>query len=285
VIGKDGTGGHLMGKQQIHSTEGRTFMKHGTLIALLTALCLLGGASLAGAQGLYWESTMSGSAGTSTDTSVSYYMPKMFKIVQGGGEKRIMLFRLDREVMYMINPEKKTYSEITFAEIEKQMTVMSKQLDEKMAEMKKQMESMPPEQRKMVEAQMGMFMKSDDPKMKPQVVNTGERSTISGFSATKYVARKGENVILTVWATKDVKGWAAMKNDFEQFSKRMSSLSQITDGISEAYRTIEGFPVRTEMGSVVNTVTKVERRSTPVSQFEVPAGYTRVEPSASGGSQ
>lgn len=260
-------------------------MKRSMTIVLLTALCMLAGASLAGAQGLYWESTMSGSSGSQSDTSLSYYMPKMFKIIQGGDQKRIMLFRLDREIMYMVNPEKKTYSEITFAEVEKQMTAMSKQLDEKMAEMKKQLESMPPEQRKMIESQMGMFMKSDDPKMKPQVVNTGERSTISGFSATKYVARRGENVVLTVWATKDVKGWTAMKNDFEQFSRRMSSLNQITDGISEAYRTIEGFPVRTEMGSVINTVTKVERRSTPASQFEVPAGYTKVDPSAPGNAE
>jgi hypothetical protein len=68
-----------------------------------------------------------------------------------------------------------------------------------------------------------------------------------------------------------------MKSDFERFSSSMGSLSQITAGISEAYQKIEGFPVQTEIGGMTNTVTKVERRSTPASQFDVPAGYTKVE--------
>jgi hypothetical protein len=252
---------------------------HGVM---LTVLLLFALSTIAGAQGLYWESTMTSSQSTTGDSSQTYYMPKMFKIVQVR-EQQVMLFRLDREMMYTINPQEKTYSEITFAEVERQMNAMSKQLDEKMADMKKKMENLPPEQRKQLESQMGLFMKSDDPKQKAEVVNTGEKRTISGYPATKYVAKKGEKIVMAVWVTKEIKGWGEMKSDFEQFSGRMTSLSRITDGISEAYRKVEGFPVQTEIGGMTNTVNKVERRSIPLSQFEIPAGYKKVDRNAGAG--
>jgi hypothetical protein len=233
--------------------------------------------AMAGAQGLYWESLMAGGSATGEGRSETYYMPGMFKIVEKGDQQRVMIFRLDRKMMYMVNPKEKTYSEITFAEIEKQMQAVSKKRDERMAEAKKQMEKLPPDQRKQLEEQMGRYMMFEDPHAKSELTGTGEKKTISGYSATKYVARKGGTEFMTIWVTRDVKDWAAMKGDFERFSSSMGSLSQITAGISEAYQKIEGFPIQTEIGGMTNTVTKVERRSTPASQFDVPAGYTKVE--------
>jgi len=40
---------------------------------------------------------------------------------------------------------------------------------------------------------------------------------------------------------------------------------------------IDGFPIQTDWGEMSTTVTKVEERSTPESEFAVPAGYTKEE--------
>jgi hypothetical protein len=146
-----------------------------------------------------------------------------------------------------------------------------------MAEVKKQLESLPADQRKAIEEQMGMFVPSEETGEPAEVVNTGERRVISGFSTTRYLVRKGGKEIMILWVTGDVKNWRGMRADFAQFSKRMTSLSRITGGISEAYQNIEGFPVQTEMGGMTNTVTKAEQRFIPASEFEVPAGYKKIE--------
>ena len=48
-------------------------------------------------------------------------------------------------------------------------------------------------------------------------------------------------------------------------------------GMAEAYKNSDGFPIQTEMGhGMMTTVTKIERRSAPASEFEIPSGYTKV---------
>jgi hypothetical protein len=50
-------------------------------------------------------------------------------------------------------------------------------------------------------------------------------------------------------------------------------------GLSDAFKKIDGFPVQTEvMAGIVSTVTKVEKKVAPASEFEVPAGYKKVAP-------
>ena len=50
---------------------------------------------------------------------------------------------------------------------------------------------------------------------------------------------------------------------------------------ADIYKKINGFPIQTTlsiMGQTINTtVTKVEKRSTPPGEFEIPAGYNKVK--------
>ncbi|HET6272967.1 MAG TPA: DUF4412 domain-containing protein, partial [Bacteroidota bacterium] len=49
-------------------------------------------------------------------------------------------------------------------------------------------------------------------------------------------------------------------------------------GLAEGMKKVDGFPIQTEMGQGITTlVTKVEKRSTPASEFTVPAGYKKVD--------
>jgi hypothetical protein len=70
--------------------------------------------------------------------------------------------------------------------------------------------------------------------------------------------------------------------DWKEFAKRMSAMSsRFAKGIADAYKTVDGFPIQTTMkvmnNEVVTTVTKIEQRSTPAGEFEIPTGYKKVK--------
>ena len=246
-------------------------MKGTAMRRAIGVLIVLAFAAGAYAQGLYWESKGSGAVGERS--SKHYYMPKMFKSVEDE-DGTVVIFRLDKEVLYTIHSKEKTYRRVTFAEMEAAMKKGSEKLDEKMAQLQKQMESMPPEQRKMMEDRMGAFMPDKGKDQKIEIIPTGDRATISGFPSVKYSIKRNGKEMLALWTTKDLKGYDAMRGDFDQFMKRSMNMSPIAKGMAEAFTKVEGFPVQTEIGEMKETVTKVERRSIPASEFDVPVGYT-----------
>ena len=230
------------------------------------------------AQGLYWESTMTGGP-VGERVEQMWAMPKMMKgVTKESGETFIV--RLDKELFITIDPKEKTYSEMTFAEMESMMKKASGKMDARMAEMKEKLANMPEEQRKMVEQMMASKMPGMAKDAKVEVEKTGDKETISGFACTKYVVNQDGKEAMTLWVTKDVKGFDSMRKDWEEFSKRMMAMNPMGGkGLGDAFKKIDGFPIRTEMaGAFTSTVTKVEEKSTPASAFEVPAGYKKVNP-------
>jgi hypothetical protein len=246
-------------------------MKGIALRRAIGVLVILAFAAGAYAQGLYWESKGSGAAGERS--SRHYYMPKMFKSMEDENGS-VIIFRLDKEILYKIHPKEKTYQQMTFAEMEAAMKKGGEKMDKKMAELQKQMESMPPERRKMMEDQMGAFMPGKEKDQKIEVIAMGDRATISGFPASKYIIKRNGKEMLALWTTKELKGYDAMRDDFDQFIKRSMRMSPIAKAMADAFTKVEGFPVQTEVGKMKETVTKIERRAIPASEFDVPAGYT-----------
>src|SRR5437867_9336574 len=106
-------------------------MKKNVVSQALVICLMLAGVAVANGQGLYVESKVTG--GQDGDEIITtYMMPKKMKAVSSGGED-IEVIRLDREVMYSINTKEKTYSEVTFAEMEKMMKEAGAEMNEKMA--------------------------------------------------------------------------------------------------------------------------------------------------------
>lgn len=244
------------------------------------------------AQGLYTQSRTEGGA-MGERTSEMFVMPKKFKTVEqrnsaaAGAATRqstIMIIRLDKEVIWQVNPEKRTYSEMTFAQIEAMMSKVGGKMDAAMAQRQELMRNMTEEQRRMMEQAMGSRMpgSSTQDSAPVQVSNTGERKTISGFACTKYTARQGENTFLTMWVSRDVRGFDEMREDWKAVSRRMAAMMpRFGKEMADAYKNIDGFPIQTVMtmmdNTVTTTVTRVERRSTPAGEFEIPSGYTKTK--------
>ncbi|MBI1807651.1 MAG: DUF4412 domain-containing protein [Ignavibacteria bacterium] len=230
-------------------------------------------------QGLYWESTMTGSMmGGKERTSKSFYMPKMFKEVREGSDGTTIV-RLDKQLMITVNNKDKTYSEMTFTELEATMKKAVGKMDEKMAEMEEKLKDMPEEQRKMVEQMMGNKMPGKGKDTKVEISATGEKKTISGYVCEEYLVKQDGKELMTLWTSKDVKAFDDMRKDLEEFKSRMAALNPMGGkGLAEGMKDLQGFPIQTQFGQgLTSTVTKIEKRSTPASEFEVPAGYKKVK--------
>jgi hypothetical protein len=241
----------------------------------LVLLTMIGTALLA--QGLYYESaTKGGMLGDKEMLSSTYLMPKMFKHVSQPGGSAVIL-RMDQQKMYTVDPKEKTYSEMTFEEMEQQMKKMSAKMDSQMAQLEESMKNMPPEQRKMMEGMMGSKM--GKPAAEVQLVRTGETKKVSGLSCTKFVAKEGEKDLMTLWVTKEVRGFESLRKDYEALTKRMMSMNPgFMKGLVDAMLKVDGFPMETEWGGMTVLVTKVEPRAAAAAEFAVPAGYTKVKP-------
>jgi GLPGLI family protein len=238
---------------------------------LLVSMFLATGVS---AQGMYYESVLKGGPfGDKGVLASTYMMPKLFKHVNGE-DKDFMVVFAEQQKMVAVNVKAKTYWEMTFAEMEKAMKGMSSKMDAKMAEMETKMKDMPAEQRKMMEQMMGSKMGKQA--VPVELVKTGEKKSISGYSCTKCIAKEGEKELMTFWVTKDIKGFESLKKDYDALSNRMNAMNpQFAKGLIEAMKKIDGFPMQTEWGGFTNLVTKVEARQIPASEFSIPAGYKK----------
>lgn len=239
------------------------------------------------AQGLYWESTRTGSLMGDTSEIVKYsYAAKKFKVVNGENGNATIL-RLDKEVMIMLNPREKTYWEMTFADMEKTAKKADAQMDQKMAELQEKLKNMPEEQRKMVEQMMGNKMPGSKKEPKLEVVKSGDTRKISGYTCTKYMVNQDGKEFLRVWVTKDVKGFETIRKDMDEFRERMTAMNpMMRKGLTEGLKNIDGFPIETDMGDTMKeVVTKVEKKSIAASEFEIPEGYKKVKWPMMGGKE
>ncbi len=87
-------------------------MKKTGFAAITALLALVMGSGILHAQGLNVETTRSGQGMPSPKVS---YMPGMAKVVTRSGH--LIVIRLDKQLVDILNPGRKMYSEITFKEL------------------------------------------------------------------------------------------------------------------------------------------------------------------------
>jgi hypothetical protein len=236
-------------------------------------MLLLCSFSLAWAQGMYWKSTSEGPTGKHTEEN--FAAPKMFKMSQTGSENgaMIMIARLDKQLIWIVEPDKKTYSEMTFADMKK----FSEKMVKKMAPLKEQLKSMPEEQRNAMKKMMGAG--SDEP---ISVKKTSETKSILGHKCSKMTVFRGKEEFMTMWLAKDISGFAPLMADWKEFSRQMEAMaSQFNESETDMFKEIDGFPMETSTTvadhKMTSTVVKVEMRAISASEFEVPSGYTKTK--------
>jgi GLPGLI family protein len=265
-------------------SKGNLMTIHARRLFLVPVL-LIACAAAAFAQGVAWQMTTTRAGEEGGKQTRFLYMPKKYKIIPE--DEMTSILRLDQEKVMLVDMKRKRYHEMTFAEMES----MLKTVDRQMEAARKQLDQLPPEQRKMAEEMMGkMHAKKGADKV--DVQKTGETKTISGYTCTKYILKRDGVEVTTIWATPEVgipqATWKQMWKEMAEFGKRLASLMPESDeSFMEKSRTmIDGFPIQTVMkDKTVMTVSKIESRSVPADEFDVPAGFTKENNPPMGGEQ
>lgn len=225
--------------------------------------------------------------GTTTRTSqVQLERDRMrAEMTSPSGETMIVVFEGPQQVLRVITPGRKMYTEMTKADIDR----MGEQLSTAMAGMKEKMAQMPPEQRAKMEAAMarlGGMGPGAAPPAKPDFRRVGT-DTVGKWTCDKYEGfRNGEKIFEV--CTVEPKALGLTPADFE-IGKQVSAFFQkmLPQAVDQfvGVGTIEtqgfsGIPVRRlryNKGQVLSTseVTDVTRQTFAASTYEVPEGFKK----------
>lgn len=203
-----------------------------------------------------------------------------------GGEGTHVIYRGDKQVIWVLTDKDKKYTEISKADVDQ----MGAQIDDSMAKMKKEMEGMPADQRAMMEKMMAKM--GGGGKAPVRVVKkTDDSKTINGFPCTRYLVSLDGKASSEIWATPyekfnvkaaDMKVLEDMMKMFESLTSRFQGMGSRSKGMVNGDG-VDGVPIQTTMfdrsGKPVDvtTVESVTRDAVPAADFELPAGCKKQE--------
>lgn len=200
------------------------------------------------------------------------------------GEKTVVIFDGTRQVLTMIDHEKKTYTEMTQEDADK----LGAQLSGVMAQLEKQMAGMTPEQRAMMESAMKGRMGGAGIGAAPKIQyrKTGT-DTVGKWTCDKYEGFEGEKKTSEV-CTVDPKVLGYNEADFAVSKQMLAFFKKLAPqqaaqmfGIGNlAEQGFAGIPVRrtfTVFGrQITSEISEVSRQTFPDSAYAPPAGYQKV---------
>ena len=200
------------------------------------------------------------------------------------GVLNVTIFDGGKQVLYIVDPARKTYMEITKADLER----LAAQMQGVMAQMQTQLEKLPPAQR----AQMERMMKGGEAAAL-QYTPTGS-DTVGRWTCDKYdLAQNGQKIGEVCSVTPAALGFGATDFDVMRqmgafYSSMAPQMANQLPGVSAIdQRGSPGFPVKTVMmfqGQTTTTeVIEAGRQTFPDSLFVVPAGFTKQDGPGLGG--
>ncbi|MFH1862770.1 MAG: DUF4412 domain-containing protein, partial [bacterium] len=193
----------------------------------------------------------------------------------------IAIFRQDKKVFWMLDDQKKTYTEMT----ERDLQEMKRTLDEASRQMAEQMKDLPPEQRQMMEAMMAGKMTQKAPEIVYQKVASGER--IGSWVCDKYEGssegKKKSEVWTTDWQQLDLKSsdFQVLKEMGEFFARLAPEATSFYPMEESSEKSVySGVPVKTisysdDMASRTSELKELRTEEFNAALFELPAEYKK----------
>lgn len=222
-------------------------------------------------QTMITKSTIPRQPSQKTEQHKAFYKSGKFKSADlTNGED--MILRLDKELMWTVNHKEKSYTEMTFADMQEGATNMQSAMQE---EMKK----MSPEERKAMEQMLGKDlgkMFSDQSLFEISFKRTGKTKTILGYDCEQVFFNLDDEPIMEMWVTTKLN----MGNEWVDIYEKMGMMKV---KLSPEARKLRGLPLVTKMSSetgmgkieTITETTRVVKTSLSDSEFEVPKGYTK----------
>lgn len=198
-------------------------------------------------------------------TSTVYFSGTMVR--QNGSDGSDFLLYFDERKFVTIDHSKKTYSELTFDELEQKLNELSakaENLDN-------------PQARAMLEKMLGGAKLGE-----VSVTKKGPGGEVAGFDTEKYTIIVAP-LNIEVWAAPELEvpevyydslKLRAPPNPMFDMGKMFDAMKQI-DGMS--LKTQTSFSMMGQSSTSVSEVTKVEEGAIPASTFEIPADYRKTD--------
>ena len=234
------------------------------------------------------------SDGKKSSTSTIYMEGDRLRVdFNDGKQDMTVIFRDDKQLFWVINKNKGTYTEMTREQMEAMaeqvgdaMNQVNAQMAEAMKKMEKEMEGMNEKQKEMMRKMMPNLKNmggQQGAEMLPKTTYSAQGSaTVNAWNTTHYVGTEDGEKVEEVWAAEPSE-MGLSKNDFSAFVKMGEFFKSFTDkmGVRNSIpiygsedQGYEGLPVKSvrfENGKVTHTteVTSVNKESISAGQFEL----------------
>lgn len=225
----------------------------------------------------YWEqqttrvSTMPMQPPKVTESEKTFYKPRKFKIMNLTTGKTTII-RMDKELMWTVDNNNKTYTEVTFAQMQDAMQSTRSAL-------KEEMKDMSPEEQKAMEQLMGKKlgpMFGEEATLDLSIERTGKQKTIMDYDCEQVILKLNTKPVMEMWLTDKY----TMGTDFFELYQRMGL---IKGKFNEEAKKVQGLPLASKvkidigMGKIESEslVTKLVATAVSNSEFEVLKDYTK----------
>lgn len=241
-----------------------------TIAAFLVSVCLgltLSAAPqfLAGDLTLHATETSSGGRGGDRTVTVTTYMARG-AVKRSSSDGTDSILRLDDGRMILVDNNKKTYSEVTFEELQAMMDKAAAAT-----------QGMPPEALAAMQKMMGGAT------TEVSVTRAGAGEPIAGYATEKYLVTGPMTIALEIWAAPELKVPPQYYDAIKLRTPRnpVFDMSKMFDEMKK----IDGFPLKQVstmkmMGMESKStmvVTAVDKGPIAKTTFDVPAGYKKVD--------
>jgi hypothetical protein len=237
----------------------------GHLTAVLCIMLVLG-TGYARGQDFYWE--MRSADSTAAPARVSYSQGKL-KYVSPREQDPVLIVRLDRKSVLVVNHRRESFAEVSFEE----WRSMRGQQSNVVVQIPPEVDRLPEEQRarkvhELIDEQSKAGRAVD-------VVRVQEMKTVRGFVCAKFVVKVDGKVALSVWATRGVKEFPSMRGNLVGAYGQLALAYPAMKLYADALKNIDGFPMEYQWGDERSTVTQLQKRNWGEEEFEAPAGYRK----------
>ena len=214
----------------------------------------------------------------------------------GGTAQHILIYRADRQVLYLIDSAAKTYQELTKQQLEQMMSQVGDQMAQMRAMMDEQLKNVPPEQRAMVEQMMKGRMGAMGGAAPPaetvyRKVAVGERA--GQWTCDRYEGYRANEKVFDVWTTdwqalglnaSDFRVMQELADLFTSLSSQMGGKLELMSVGASSSSGLSGIPVRRvsyrdAKAYETHEITEVSRQEFAAGLFEPPPGFHRTESS------
>jgi len=200
------------------------------------------------------------------------------------GENQLILFRQDKDLIWIVNQAKKTYMEMTRQDVMQ----MTEQIDQAMKQLEEQLKNMPPEQREMMKKMMPSTLTE---KTHPKILykKKADGVKIKNWSTTHYEGTLNGETKSEVWTIKwsqanideaDVKALRGMSEFFEALAGEIDEFFQMGSDEFAKKGGYAGMPVKFvyyENGEIMSDfeISEIKKQSLDTALFELPPGLKK----------